>query len=664
MGQAQVWLKGVLLCATLIGRSALLFVQALQALGSDARLCLRRMSPRSPRRLAIGLIGLALVIGGLSSMAAFTARMVNIQARVQKPNLLQEFILSDQQRDALVAQDKVEDAILSQTGQENCLPGDTTEPIEVPAGTCVWWVMRIWAHNDRLLEQLEPLGEFNMRNVGLLDEFGPELQVRILDSSETLTGLANPSRGVAYQRWAQEPGTSPAVTWCITGDLGGEAASGCADPPAASPFVSGEMATLDLLVWTGLDSDSLQQYRESSAHDLNLGATMSWEDPDAVACGPTERCASAPPITAEVAGSSTISATPSGTSTATPTDTATPTPTETPTATATADPEPTATPPENATYTPAPTDTPVSPPSETPIETPTETPTSTATETPTPTDTPTETPSPTATETATATPTPCPEARPWPELTEWKPILGIDETSCRDAPGTEPVGDVRPAFADLVGSPAYPSQYAFYDGVNLFLRMRLDGKPTSRDGFRDLVWGALLDADGAVSSDPVDSYEWLVVADGTSDLVLVKENTSPDDPFLPYGDIDDLGTATLVAQLPLDSHTRVVTKAAADLTLDSGDGQDYFLDVQFPFEHLDIEEGTLLRFAAFTSSDAARFDKDMNTTCGSLGDLLLGTAAVAASPDSGLGSSPTPTPTATPSPTETPIPTPVDAPAP
>lgn len=654
-------------CASLLAwtrqpvRFGRLSAQALQALATTTWLSIQRHRPRFPGRLTVGLLCLALVIGGLSRLTAFTSQVVDIQARVQKPNFVQEFILSDQQRDALVAQEEVDGIILARSGQENCIPGDTTQPIEVVAGTCAWWVVRIWTQNDPVLHQLDPLVEFDMTDVHLSDEFNGELEVHVLGPTETLAGEANPSRGLADQRPTDGPDSSTTVTWCITGDLTNSAIAGCQDAAAATPFISGETAVLDLLVWTGLDSNSLQQYTQSSPHVLNLGATMSWDDPDGLQCGPTGRCPAAPPIAVEVVGASAAAtATPAESATATATNTPTTTPMATPTATATATATPTSTagPPANATYTPTPADSPAS--------TPTETPTSTATNTPTSTATATETPSPTATATATATPTAYPEPRPWPEPADWTPVLGGGEDFCGDAPGTDPVGDVEPAFADLVGSQTYPSQYVSYDGESVFLRMRLDQSPASNGGLQELVWGALIDVDETVSSEPVNSYERLVLAEGGSGFLWVKGNTSPDDPFLPYADIDDMAAATPVAQLPLATHARVVSEATAQPSLDGGDGHDHFLDIQFPFEHLGVAEGALLRIVLFSSSDGERIDKDINLTCGSPGNLLLDTAAVVADPDWRLDPSPTPTSpppaTPTPTPTETPTTTPTPMP--
>jgi hypothetical protein len=165
-----------------------------------------------------------------------------------------------------------------------------------------------------------------------------------------------------------------------------------------------------------------------------------------------------------------------------------------------------------------------------------------------------------------------------------------------------------------------------------------------------------------VSSAPVNSYERLVMANGIDGLLQVEANTSPDDPFLPYGAIDDLGAATPVAELPLGTYARVVSRPTADDSLDGGDGRDHFLDVQFPFPYLGVPEGTSLRLAVFTSSDGAHLDKDINSTCDSLGNLLLETAPLTVTSTGITAAAPEPTATLMPTPTETPTVTPTPAP--
>ncbi|MGB6894843.1 MAG: hypothetical protein WBF37_02710 [Dehalococcoidia bacterium] len=517
------------------------------------------------------LLGLALMLAGVSAMAASTSQWVNLFARVEQP------------------------PPPLQKGRAG------PDPVQVGVREC--WTFFIVVTNSF---------DHTMKDVFVKDNFGAELDVISVDPEQGTVEVITDGHG-------------PRIRWTV-GDV----------PP-------GEAVLLKVDVCTGLNPSGKQAYTSPGRYQQNSGANAKWIDPNTG----EQLSSETEPIYVTVDGDPEATATPTPTSaetaTPTPTATATSTPTETPTATptSTANPEPTATPQDSETYTPT----------QTPTSTPTETPTST----PTNTLTPTETPSPTAT--STATPIPYPEPRPWPGPAGWLAISATGAGLCTDPPGTDPVGDASPAFGDLVGSEISPSQYGWYDGVNLFLRMRLDGSPAPRAAFRGLVWGALIDVDNTLSTEPVNSYEWLVVADGPSGFVQVKANTSPDDPFLPYGDIDDLGAATLVAQLPLGTHARVVSEPAADPSFDGRDGQDHFLDVQLPFDWLGLPEGTLLRLAFFTSSNGTGLNKDINATCGSLGNLLLETAPVAAGPGSLVRSLPTPTPTPADTPTSTPTPT-------
>ena len=611
----------------------------------------RRRAPRLSRRLTIGLLGLGLIVAGISGFAASTSQWVNIFARVEQPPTVVKHVLKDPDLTGSPVQPPV-----------GCMPADSEPPLEVPIETCIWWVLRIQVTNsfpDTIMEDLV-----------VTDRFGAELDGQPLSDVPVNVEVITHSRGQSGKETFE---TQVRINWCVTGDL--DVAGECVD---GGQLLPGESAFLDMLVWTKLNPSGKQEYTSPGAYEMNSGATAKWLDQNGVQCAPLADCPSTPSIMVEA-----IEAITTVTATATPTPTADPPPEDT--ATATATPTRTSTPTFTATATATATSTATS--------TPTETPTATATATETPTATATETP--TATVTPTATPSTPPEPRPWPESEDWIAILGTGGNPCADPPGTDPVGDARPAFVDLVGSQTYPSQFAFYDGVNMFVRMRLDRSPLSGGGFRGQVWGALIDVDSTLSSSPVNSYEWLVVANGSSGFVQVRANGSPDDPFLPYGSIDDLGAATVVAQLPLATHARVVSAPAADPSLDGGDGQDYFLDIQFPFAYLGVPEGTSLRLAFFTSSDGAAFNKDINATCGSPGNLLAETGPVVAGPGSLVlvcsepavaepgslvctesvpTSTPTPptasTPTSTPTPmptftpTATPTPTPTDTPTP
>ena len=547
-------------------------------------------------------------------MAASTSQWVNILARVEQPPTVVKHVLKDPDLTGSPVQPPV-----------GCMPADSESPLEVPIETCVWWVLRIQVTNS--------FPDTAMEDLVVRDLFGAEMDGQPLSDVPVDVEVITHSRGQSGKETFE---TQVRINWCVTGDLvGGECLDG-------GQLLPGESAYLDMLVWTKLNPSGRQEYTSAGTYQMNSGATAQWLDQSGAKCAPLPDCPSTAPIDVMAFEPST-----------TPTATETPTPT--------ADPPPEDSP--TATTTPTQTDTPT--PSATATTTATATATSTPTETPTEvatvTETPTATASPTPTATATGTPTPPPEPRPWPESTQWVAIVGAGGNPCADPPGTDPVRDVRPAAADIVGNQTYPSQYGYYDGVNLFLRMRLDRSPVAGRSFRNLVWGALIDVDSTLSSSPVNSYERLVAASGASGLVQAKASTSPDDPFLPYSDIDDLGAATLVAELPLATHARVVSEPTADISLDGGDGQDHFLDIQFPYQHLGVPEGASLRVAFFTSSDGTRLNRDINGTCGSLGNLLLETAPLTALSPGITAALPeptaTPTPTATETPTLTPAPT-------
>src|SRR5437870_4329251 len=60
------------------------------------------------------------------------------------------------------------------------------------------------------------------------------------------------------------------------------------------------------------------------------------------------------------------------------------------------------------------------------------------------------------------------------------------------APGGDPAGDESPSSADLVGDPSHPATYYAYDATYLYFRYRLDSDPTSKGGFVENIWSALM----------------------------------------------------------------------------------------------------------------------------------------------------------------------------
>lgn len=576
MDRVQDWLASLLGRARLLGRSRALSARILRALATVRWLPIRTKRLRPPQRLTLGLLSLALIVAGVSGMAANTAQWVNLFARVEQP------------------------PPPLQKGRAG------PDPAQLGVREC--WTFNIVVSNTF---------DYTMQDVFVKDHFGAELDVVSVDPEQGTVEVVTNGHG-------------PRIEWTV-GDV----------PP-------GEAVLLKVDVCTGLNPSGKQSYTTPGEYMQNSGANAVWTDPNTGEQSSSET----EPIYVTVEGDPEATTTPTATATQTftptPTETMTPTPTETLTTTPTATATSTAAPPPGETYTPTPTETPTPTPTGTQTSTPTETPTATATET--------------STVTPTETPAPPPEPRAWPDPADWVALLGAGGNPCTDLPGTDPVRDVRPAFVDLIGNETYPSQYASFDGVNLFLRLRLDGSPLSGNGFRHQVWGVLIDVDSTVSSEPVNSYERLVVADGTSGFVRIKTNSSPVDPFLPYGETDDLAAATLAAQLPLDTYARVLSEPAADPSLDGGDGEDHFLDVQFPFGYLGVPEGTPLRLAFFTSSNGTALNKDVNASCGSLGNLLGETAPVAPDPDLQASSLAAPTETPTETPTSTPANTPDETP--
>jgi hypothetical protein len=363
MDRVRVWSASLLRWAWLLARSPMLCARSLAA---ATMMAARRRAPRLSRRLTVGLLGLGLIVGGVSGFAASTSQWVSIIARVeQPPPTIVKHVLTDPG----LTQEQVDAITQAFSGLTGCVQADADPPIEVPTGTCVWWVMRIEVTNTFSGT------DHSMQNVVATDTFGAELDGQPLNDVPVDVQVITHSRG----RYCQDNFESQVrITWCVTGDLvGGNCVDGGALPPGETDF-------LDMLVWTKLNPAGKQEYTCPGTYQMNCGATLKWVDGNGVQCGPLANCPSTPPIdvTASKPGAGTTTPTATRTGTPTGTRTATPSPPRSPTPTKTA----------KATRTPTRTPTPKR----------TRTPTRTPTMTPTPTSTSTSTPTLTATPTTAA----------------------------------------------------------------------------------------------------------------------------------------------------------------------------------------------------------------------------------------------------------------------
>ena len=420
-------------------------------------------SHRSIRRPAVLLIPLVALLLGATQFAAQESYVLNLSAAVnERPEVLEKSIVKNPLD--LITQEEVDAAYFAATGLApdaafDCLQAPTNEPIDVPTGTCVWWVMRI---------QVSNLYPTPLESVFVTDHFAAELNGAALGELPVHVEVLEHTRG---ESGLDGFDTQVRIRWCVTGNLGAAGECEKKGDPALDRLPPGESAFLDLLVFTKLNPADQQEYTSPGTYELNSGARLEafrvaetvyqdkkgsdpviTEDLDRfteetdpilieayaitaapiaeeviVALTPTPTAALAPtvPPTAVLTPTPTATAvlTPTVPPTAALTPTVPPTAVLTPTQTAT----PTSTPTEvcGATPTPTPTATPTATPTVTSTPTPTATPTPTNTpqadcglsDTPTPTATPTTTATPAATATPTTTPTPPPTATSTPTPT-------------------------------------------------------------------------------------------------------------------------------------------------------------------------------------------------------------------------------------------------------
>jgi hypothetical protein len=360
--------------------------------------------------LPVLLVMFVLAVVTLPFVTAFTAQMVNLEARV-KP-VISKMVLAEPP----VGQTTV-DQLTAPFGVENCVPGDTEPPLEAPLHTCVWWVMAIHITNPT---------DQPMKEVEVRDRLGAEFGVVILDDLLT--------RGEAEEQLAVE---QYRIFWCVTGVIApngpGIDSWQCQN---GGQMLPGDTEVLFALVFTRLNPAGRQRFTEPGQYEMNSGAVMKWKNgatddefsaesgqivvtATSTCSNPCSNAASAeseatatPGPTPLATPGATLSSTPGPAPSPTPTPALSPTPTPAGTPGPTPDGEPAEKPEEEA-ATPAPTATPVLPPTPTPVLAPTPTPVLTPTPTPVLTPTPTPLPSPPA-----PTPDPPATASPAPELVE------------------------------------------------------------------------------------------------------------------------------------------------------------------------------------------------------------------------------------------------------
>jgi len=194
------------------------------------------------------------------------------------------------------------------------------------------------------------------------------------------------------------------------------------------------------------------------------------------------------------------------------------------------------------------------------------------------------------------------------------------------APGGDPAGDESPSSADLVGDASHPAAYYAYDAKYLYFRYRLDSDPTSKGGFVENIWSALMQ----VPSGNPRQYQYEIAVNGKSDSLELWANTSAKDlSFSP--NFNDGAEVRVFAQGVNAANGSTVNATPLVRAVPTGDGSafggtpDYFLDFAMPINVL-VANGVIADagdlasslFAPATSSNVNSFNKD-HFDCGFLG---------------------------------------------
>lgn len=167
---------------------------------------------------------------------------------------------------------------------------------------------------------------------------------------------------------------------------------------------------------------------------------------------------------------------------------------------------------------------------------------------------------------------------------------------------------------DIVGNAANPAAFVWSDSSYLFLRVRVNDKPTNAGGvFSSNNWGCLVDTNGTLTS-----YEFMAVVSGTAGDVEWRHNAvqsvGADNPSEP--------AEVQVGSSPIGINARTLDALSAPAFSSTAD---WFIDIAIPWATIRagivgppaapaVVDGTPMRFACGTSSSGFHIGTDQATT--------------------------------------------------
>jgi len=261
-------------------------------------------------RIVAGVLVLAVLLVGVAYFAATESYVLVLKARVQEPPEVLTKTVDKEPIDS-----KTADEIIGKSGipvYGKCKKGET-DPIRAKVRTCTYWVIRINVENrfegggyleDKKTGRHDIPNDHSMDEVFVEDAFPQELGVIVLSAPKGSYFLLD-------QVGKHKPETR--LSWCVTGGLD---KNGTACASGGRQFLSGEKATMEVLIFTRLHERGLkyskydwrrasyQEYRKiCSKKDpcvLNPGAEAEWVDKSGHQCEPLKKCPHTDPIYVQV----------------------------------------------------------------------------------------------------------------------------------------------------------------------------------------------------------------------------------------------------------------------------------------------------------------------------------------------------------------------------
>jgi outer membrane protein OmpA-like peptidoglycan-associated protein len=186
---------------------------------------------------------------------------------------------------------------------------------------------------------------------------------------------------------------------------------------------------------------------------------------------------------------------------------------------------------------------------------------------------------------------------------------------------SDPLADGMNNGREVVGSSTDAAVYIYTDGVDFFVRLRVDDDPSQGDTVRPFGWGLLIDTNNDFAA-----YEYSLMVDGTGNpkSVVLSQNTTPGT----TGDPGDKAETIL-------NTTAVNTAAGGNLRITQADTSfnmtpDFFLDYSVSLAAMQAAGFTLstpLRVVAGTSSSGNSISVDVAGTGNPPGPGVLQEAA-------------------------------------